>query len=35
MTRETAQGHPGVSIISGERLLQLVAPENEPRSAVS
>ena len=35
MTRETAQGHPGVSIISGERLLQLVAPENELHSAVS
>ncbi|KAE8436886.1 MULTISPECIES: restriction endonuclease [Halomonadaceae] len=32
MTREIAQGHPGVSIISGERLLQLVAPENASHS---
>lgn len=35
MTREVAHGHPGVSVISGERLLQLVAPSKVTRSAVS
>lgn len=35
MTREIAQGHPGVSIISGERLLQLVSPENASHSEAS
>ena len=35
MTREIGETHAGVSIVSGEKLLQLVAPENASRSGVS